>query len=101
MFELRGQLQSISQKEMNEEDLIKIGLVTGKTKMITSYNKAIEEVLASLGTFMGNTLHNLTREMLQNIPLEENVLRETLQKTYEKIEIVLREFNTENLSDSI
>lgn len=95
MFALRNELKN-NQDVVDIEDLIKVGVTTGKTTMITTYTKAIEEILASLGTFMGNTLHSLVKEMLQNLP-EDNI-RQKIMVTYERIESYLREFD---MSDSI
>jgi hypothetical protein len=90
MFALRKEL-TIKQEVVDLQDLTKVGLRTGKTTMIDSYEKALEVILASLGTFMANTLHVLIKEILQN--LTEN--RTNIFKTYNEVEFVLREFNRE------
>ena len=98
MFELRNTVNNNrNNTHINPQDLIKIGLVTGKTTMIKSYSTAIEEILALLGTFMGNTLHNLVKEMLINIPTssEDSYLRTHLKRLYRQTETSLREFNQE------
>ena len=95
MFALRKELK-IKQIVVDVEDLTKIGITSGKTTMIDTYEKAVEEILASLGTFMGNTIHNLIKEMLQNIPQNETKVREKLTQTYECVEIALREFNQDS-----
>jgi hypothetical protein len=96
MLELRQ--ESKENKEIEKDELIKVGIVTSKTTMIDSYSKAVDEILASLGTFMGNTLHTLIKEMLQNLPYSEQKYRTTLKITYEKIEEVLDEFNKNSYS---
>jgi len=96
MFALRDELKH--NYILDEYHLTKIGIATGKTTMINSYTKAIEVVLAALGTFMANTLHSLLREILQNLP--DSDIRNELIITYEKIEWALREFNQESFSDS-
>lgn len=88
------------------EVLKKVGITTGKTSMITDFNKAVEEVLACLGTFLGNSIHTLIKEMLQNLSyhkedgIDKDRHRANLRQTYELTETVLREFNNENFSDS-
>lgn len=95
MFSLRKELET-KHEDLDEIDsaLTKIGITSGKTTMIDTYEKAVEEILASLGTFMANTIHSLIKEMLQNIPQDEFV-REKLKNTYEITETALREFNQE------
>ena len=95
MFALRKELK-IKQEVVDIEDLTKIGITSGKTTMIDTYEKAIEEILASLGTFMGNTFHSLIKEMLQNIPQDETEIREKLTISYETVETALREFNQDS-----
>lgn len=95
MFALRKELK-IKQEVVDVEDLIKIGITSGKTTMIDSYEKAVKEILASLGTFMGNTIHSLIKEMLQNIPQDEKEIRDNLINTYETVEVALREFNQDS-----
>jgi len=90
MFALRKELAN-RQEVVELADLIKVGLRTGKTTMIDTYEKAVEEILASLGTFMANTLHVLIREILQN--LGDEGLRAKITKTYNEVEFCLREFN--------
>ena len=96
MLALRGELKE--KVDVESHDLFKVGITTGKTSMIDSYTKAVEVILASLGTFMGNTLHSLVKEILQNMSQSE--LREKLKYTYEKIELALREFDQDSLSES-
>jgi len=93
MFALRKELKH-KEDVVDADDLVKVGIVTGKTTMITSYNKAVDVILASLGTFMGNTLHSLIKEMLQNLTDKQDLI-----DTYEITEIGLREFDQD--SDSL
>jgi hypothetical protein len=97
MIELRKELKN--NVEISQEDLLKIGIATSKTTMITSYNKAIEEILAGLGTFMGNTLHSLVKEILQNLPYSEGKYRNMMKTTYIKIEDCLNIFNKDSYSE--
>lgn len=90
MFALRKEL-TIKQDVVDSIDLTKVGLRTGKTTMIDSYEKALEEILASLGTFMANTLHVLIKEILQN--LTEEQYRNKIIRTYGEVEFCLKEFN--------
>jgi len=90
MFALRKEITK-KQDVVDLADLTKVGLRTGKTIMIDSYEKALEEILASLGTFMANTLHVLIREILQN--LSEEKLRNKITRTYSEVEFCLKEFN--------
>ena len=91
-----------NQDVVDMEDLIKVGITTGKTTMIDTYPKAINVILASLGTFLANTLHTLIREMIQNVPLEEVGIRENLEKTYKKVEKALNNLDesSESFDDS-
>lgn len=101
MFALRTELEMYKENDLTDvtdelsNSLNKIGITSGKTTMIDTYEKAVEEILASLGTFMGNTIHSLIKEMLQNIPQDEKHIREKLKNTYEVVETALREFNQE------
>jgi hypothetical protein len=65
--------------------------------MIDSYNKAVEEISASLGTFMAN-IKMLIREMLQNLPPSKK--REALLRNYENIQTVLTDINRNSFDDS-
>lgn len=101
MLKLREELKKVvKNEEIDKQDLIKIGITTSKTTMIDSYTKALEEILATLGTFMGNTLHTLIKEMSQNLPFSEKKYRTMLKSTYEKIEDSLNEFNKDSYSSS-
>lgn len=101
IIELRKELKR--NQIVNLDDIMKVGIVTGKTTMVTTYHKAIEEILASLGTFLANTLHVLVQEMLLNIPdIETNKnIREGLINTYRRSEEALREVNLEDFDDSL
>lgn len=96
MFALRNELKN-RQDVVDNDDLINVGIATGKTTMINTYVKAVEVILASLGTFMANTLHSLIKEILQNLPDEE--IRRKIIKTYERTETALREFDQEGFSN--
>jgi len=98
MFALRKEVKH-KEDVVDADDLAKVGIVTGKTTMIDTYTKAVEVILASLGTFMGNTLHSLIKEILQNLPEEYD--KDNLIETYEITEIALREFDQDSLSDSV
>ena len=80
IFELRKELSRSQIADI--EDLEKVGISTGKTTMINTYQRAIDEILASMGTFIANSLTVLIREMLQQIPKELFFFREGLEKTY-------------------
>ena len=95
MFGLRRELKK-KQEIIDIEDLNKVGITSGKTTMIDTYEKAVEEILASLGTFMANTIHSLIKEILQNIPQDEKEIRDKLKDTYEITETALREFNQDS-----
>jgi uncharacterized protein YutE (UPF0331/DUF86 family) len=101
MIELRKEIkrenENKNKKQIDEKNLFYVGVTTGKTIMINSYLIAIEEILASLGTFMGNTIHVLIREMLGNFPDSSRI---NLQKSYEETELALKEFNKESFSFS-
>lgn len=96
IFDLRKELKR--NQIVNLENIMKIGMATGKTTMIDTYHKAIDEILASLGTFIANTIHVLIREMLMNIPKDEILLRLGLESTYKRSESALRELDS--FSDS-
>jgi len=87
---LMEKLRNEEEKKIDSKDLFYVGITTGKTTMIDSYHKAINEILATMGTFMGNTVNVLLREILQNISEEE--IREPIQETYRHIKFLLREF---------
>jgi hypothetical protein len=101
ILELRKELKR--NQIVNLEDIQKVGIATGKTTMITTYHKAIDEILASLGTFLANTLHVLVQEMLINLPIsaETEELRKALENTYRQSEYALHEINQDSLSDSL
>jgi hypothetical protein len=101
ILELRKELKK--NQIVNLEDIQKVGIATGKTTMITTYHKAIDEILATLGTFLANTLHVLVQEMLINIPIssETEELRKALENTYRQSEYSLHEINQDSLSDSL
>ena len=113
IIELRKELKR--NQIVNLEDILKVGIATGKTTMINTYHKAIDEILASLGTFLANTLHVLIQEMLINLPNSEGKyegkfeknseeiknLRVALENTYRRSEYALREINQDSLSDSL
>ena len=97
MFELRQELKE--ERDVSEKDLHLVGITTGKTTMIKTFHQAVEEILASLGTFMGNTMHSLIKEMLVNFPgfsVSEKIIRESVKETYKEAEIALREFNQDS-----
>lgn len=75
-------------------DLIeKFGLATGKTTMINSYSKVIDEISATLGTFISNTLHVLVQEILMNIQIG-HPLRKDILRTYKTSENSLKNLDT-------
>ena len=63
-------------------DIEKIGRAVGKTTMIDTYEKSVDEILANLGTFISNTLHVLIGEILNNLPVDSK-WRESLVNNYE------------------
>ena len=85
---------------MEKEDIVKVGIITGKGTMIDSYSRALEEILASFGTFIANTLHVLVREMLINIPEDRKKIRNELEYSYKTSELALRSLDEESLSES-
>jgi len=92
--------KKVNMNDVSFKDISKIGMSTGKTTMIDTYSKAIDEILASLGTFVSNTLHVLIQEILINIPnvLEEDMkIRKRLKVNYEISEEILRDLNEEIL----
>ena len=97
MFALKKELHE-KQDVVDKDDLDKVGIRTGKTTMIDTYDKAVEEILASLGTFIANTLHNLLKEILQNLSAPS--LRFNIKNSYEAVESALQELNKDSLSDS-
>ena len=98
IHELREEVRN--SKDVDPKDIEKVGVLTGKTKMIKSYGRALEEILAGLGTFIANTLHVLLREMLINIPGEEKKIRMGLEHSYRVSEISLRNLDEDSLSES-
>lgn len=70
-------VQGVVEKEAIE----KIGWALGKTVMIDTYEKAVADILANLGTFISNTLHVLVGEILTNLP-KDSPYRENLFNVY-------------------
>ena len=73
---------------VEEDSIQKVGWAVGKTTMIDSYDKVINEVLANLGTFISNTLHVLIGEILIYLPVN-SPHRQNLFHVYEVSEQVL------------
>ncbi len=100
MFALRIEQRENGEKVIAPEVLQKVGAATGKTTMVKNYWSAIEEILAPLSTFLGNTLHALVREMLINIPESRADLRASLFLAYELTGNALKTLDRELLTNS-
>jgi hypothetical protein len=101
MLGLREEQKLHPNTQVNPKDLKLIGIVTGKTNnMINTYVASIEEILAPLSTFMGNTLHALLQEMLRNTPLADELSRKRIKKAYKLTGSLLRNLDQRMLSNS-
>ncbi len=100
MFELRNEQFQHGEVVIQEEDFRAVENCTGKFTMISSYFKALGEILAPLSTFMGNSLHALVKEMIKNIPLTDKDSRAILKHAYYLTSNALEEVNREILTNS-
>lgn len=101
MFALRQEQSDHPDLQLDEDTLRLVGIATSKTNnMIDSYVEALEEILAPLSNFMGNSLHALIKEMLKNTPLTRVEERIPLRKAFKLTGRALWELNRNLLTNS-
>lgn len=100
MYQLKEEKIIYPDKKIESDDLKMIGIVTGETVMIKSYESALNVIVASLNNFMCNSLHQLVQEMLKNTPRSNSEARAKLKKAYEVISKVLSEIDGNLLRES-